>query len=84
MRHVVVLGAGKIGRMIVHMLQSSGSYAVTVMDTHEGSLREVESLAPGCKAVHGSFEDAGALDRVLKGAWAVLSAAPFFCNERTP
>ncbi|MFO0893549.1 MAG: saccharopine dehydrogenase C-terminal domain-containing protein [Phycisphaerales bacterium] len=82
MRHVVVLGAGKIGRMIVHMLQSSGSYAVTVMDTHEGSLREVESLAPGCKAVHGSFEDAGALDRVLKGAWAVLSAAPFFCNER--
>jgi len=82
MKPVVVLGAGKIGRMVVHFLQSSGDYQVTAVDADPSYLRETERLAPGCRTAQARFDDAAALDRVLAGAYAVLSCAPFFCNER--
>lgn len=81
MKPIIVLGAGKIGRMVAHLLQSSGDYAVTAVDLDAAYLRETERLAPGCKSAEARFDDAAALDRLLKGAYAMVSCAPFHCNE---
>ncbi|MBU3684007.1 MAG: saccharopine dehydrogenase family protein, partial [Phycisphaerales bacterium] len=80
MKDVLVLGAGKIGRMVCSLLQSSGDYRVAVMDSSERSVRETLALAPGAKGLAGRFDDQAAIDRGLDGAWAVVSCAPFFCN----
>jgi len=81
MKPVVVLGSGKIGRTVVHMLQSCGDYAVTAVDQSAELLQETARLAPGCRSAEAQFDDAKALDRLLNGAYAVISCAPFFCNE---
>lgn len=80
MKNVLVLGAGKIGRMVAFLLQTCGDYQVTVMDSHQGSLEETLALAPGSRSVRAGFDDRAALDRSLEGAWAVVSCAPFHCN----
>ena len=80
MKDVLVLGAGKIGRMVCSLLQSSGDYRVAVMDASERSVQETLALAPGAKGLAGRFDDQAAIDRGLDGAWAVVSCAPFFCN----
>ncbi|MBX3355709.1 MAG: saccharopine dehydrogenase NADP-binding domain-containing protein [Phycisphaeraceae bacterium] len=81
MKPVVVLGSGKIGRTVISFLQGSGDYAVTAVDHAPALLEEAARLAPGCRTATATFDDAAALDRVLKGAFAVISCAPFFCNE---
>ncbi len=80
MKNVLVLGAGKIGRMVVFLLQTCGDYQVTVMDSHQSSLDETLALALGARAVHGAFDDVAAVGTALTGQWAVVSCAPFFCN----
>ncbi|MFM8639778.1 MAG: saccharopine dehydrogenase family protein [Planctomycetota bacterium] len=80
MKNVLVLGAGKIGRMVASLLQGCGDYQVLVMDSHDGSLRETLALSPGAKGTGGRFDDQTAVDRALDGQWAVVSCAPFFCN----
>jgi saccharopine dehydrogenase-like NADP-dependent oxidoreductase len=80
MKNVLVLGAGKIGRMVASLLQGCGDYQVLVMDSHRASIDETLALAPGAKGVQGAFDDAAAIDRALDGQWAVVSCAPFFCN----
>ncbi len=82
MKNVLVLGAGKIGRMVAFLLQTCGDYHVTVMDGHQHSLDETLVLAKGARAVHGGFDDLKILDTALDGQWAVVSCAPFFCNAR--
>lgn len=79
-RKVVVLGAGKIGRMVVHFLHTCGDYEVTVMDAHLGSVEALAKEYPGLHAAHGAFDHAADLERVLTGQWAVLSCAPYYCN----
>jgi len=81
MKPIVVLGSGKIGRTVVHMLQRSGDYVVTAVDLEPSLLEETAKLAPGSRAAVARFDDAKALDQVLRGAYAVVSCAPFFCNE---
>jgi saccharopine dehydrogenase-like NADP-dependent oxidoreductase len=78
--NVLVLGAGKIGRMVCSLLQGCGDYQVTVMDSHAPSLTDTLALAPGARAVTGRFDDAVAIDAALRDQWAVISCAPFFCN----
>lgn len=80
MKHVLVLGAGKIGRMVVNLLQACGDYQVLVMDSHPKSVEETLALAPGARGMGGKFDDSAALDKALDGQWAVVSCAPFFCN----
>jgi saccharopine dehydrogenase-like NADP-dependent oxidoreductase len=77
---VLVLGAGKIGRMVCSLLQGCGDYRVTVMDSHAPSLAETLALSPGARSVPGRFDDAAAVDAALRGQWAVISCAPFYCN----
>ena len=80
MKNVLVLGAGKIGRMVASLLQGCGDYHVTVMDAHEASVNETLALSPGAKPMIGRFDDLAAVDRALDGQWALISCAPFFCN----
>ncbi len=80
MKHVLVLGAGKIGRMVASLLQGCGDYHVLSMDSHAVSVEETLALAPGAKGMVGRFDDPAAIDKALDGQWAVISCAPFFCN----
>jgi saccharopine dehydrogenase-like NADP-dependent oxidoreductase len=80
MKQLVILGAGKIGRMVCHLMTTSGHYAVRVGDVAQGA---VDSLAKKYQGVQGQVVDFGneaSLDAILKGAWAVISCAPFHCN----
>jgi len=76
MKEVVVVGGGKIGSMIAEMLAGCGDYAVTVADASAQALERLETTAAVNK-VRVDVTDEAALDRLLAGKFAVLSAAPF-------
>ncbi len=80
MKSVLVLGAGKIGRMVVHLLQRSGDWVVTVADAQPAAATACSDQEPGSTGVSFAFDDCHALDRALRGQWAVVSCAPFHCN----
>lgn len=80
MKNVLVLGSGKIGRMVVNLLQTCGDYQVLAMDSHPASVEETLALTPGARGMTGKFDDPSALDKALEGQWAVVSCAPYYCN----
>jgi saccharopine dehydrogenase-like NADP-dependent oxidoreductase len=83
MHTIVVLGAGKIGRMVAHFLAHSGDYKVRVGDLDEASAKKVaERVGHGAEAHRVDFSAAADLDAILDGAWAVVSCAPFHCNPQ--
>ncbi|MFZ9689324.1 MAG: saccharopine dehydrogenase family protein [Phycisphaerales bacterium] len=77
--HVAILGAGKIGRMTAHLLASCGDYTVRIGDAHEPSALAVarDERIDGRRV---DFNSPTELAAFLKGAWAVVSCAPFNCN----
>ena len=72
-RHVTVLGAGKIGFALALLLQRSGSYAVRVADRDAGRLALVRSL--GCETLLLGTD--GDMRAAVRGQYAVLNALPF-------
>lgn len=76
MRQIVVVGAGKIGQMIAAMLAETGDYRLTVVDRSRTRLDELAASA-NIRAACVDIADAGAMARVLRGAFAVLNAGPF-------
>ncbi len=76
---VAVLGAGKIGRMVTHLL-GHGGYRVRVGDIDLGLAQRAAAGLPDATAHVVSFDDAKSLEPVLAGADAVLSCCPFECN----
>ncbi|MDM9622842.1 saccharopine dehydrogenase [Rhizobium sp. AC44/96] len=76
MKEVVVIGAGKIGGAIALMLAETGSYTVTVTDRDAAQIAKLDRH-PAIKGVVVDIADAKALVDVLRGKFAVLSAAPF-------
>jgi len=76
MKHIVVIGAGKIGSTIVRMLAASGDYRVTVADQSEAALAAIDAHDAVTTAVV-NITDAAALRSLLTGKFAVLSAAPY-------
>ena len=76
MHKIVVVGAGKIGSVIAEMLAETGDYTVTVADQSAIALAHLPKH-PGITAAAIDVADPAALDAVLAGAFAVLSAAPF-------
>ena len=76
MRKIVVIGGGKIGAVIAQMLAETGDYGVTVVDRSAEALAAILSHANVATARVDVTDDV-ALDGVLSGAFAVLSAAPF-------
>ncbi len=80
MKTLAILGAGKIGRMVCHLTTKSGDYSVRIGDAAQGAIDNIARRYPD---VHGQVVDFGnaqSLDALLKGAWAVISCAPFHCN----
>lgn len=81
MKEIVVVGAGKIGATIADLLASTGDYSVTVIDRAQAQLDALEAGA-AVKTQAIDIEDAKALEAVLSGKFAVLSAAPFHLTTR--
>ena len=76
MHEVLVVGAGKIGRVIAELLAGSGGYAVTVADRAEAALAALPDR-PRLRRVRLDLADPLALDAALAGKRAVVSAAPY-------
>jgi saccharopine dehydrogenase-like NADP-dependent oxidoreductase len=80
MKDVVVVGAGKIGSMIAELLVGSGDYAVTVVDRDQRALDRLETQA-GVAKIAVDITERGALQKILSGKFAVLSAAPYHATR---
>ncbi len=81
MKEIVVVGAGKIGSTIADMLAATGDYRVTIVDRSAAQLAALD-LPAAVQRREIDIEAAGALEAVLAGKFAVLSAAPFHLTTR--
>ncbi|TMH57315.1 MAG: saccharopine dehydrogenase family protein [Betaproteobacteria bacterium] len=75
MTPLILLGAGKIGETIAHLLHHSGDYALTVADHDPKRLEAIEALS--VTTIRAGFDDARALRDLLRGQEMVISAVPF-------
>jgi saccharopine dehydrogenase-like NADP-dependent oxidoreductase len=80
MKPIVIVGAGKIGSMIAELLVGSGDYAVTIVDRSERQLNRLETSVAVTKVV-ADITQGGALQDILTGKFAVLSAAPYHATR---
>ena len=71
MTQVLLLGAGKIGSMICHLLHATGEYTVTVADRDEACLRHVAHDEAALRTL--DVADPDALRAALKGHDVVIS-----------
>lgn len=76
---VLVLGSGKIGRMITRFLGSVGDYELTVADHDLASLQRLRKKS-NATVVEVDAADAAQLRRVMAGHDAVVSALSFRFN----
>lgn len=81
MKTIVVIGGGKIGRMVAQMLGACGDYRVRVGDADGDAVAKLTETAPNCEGQQIDFTQPGDLDRILRGSDAVISCAPFHCNS---
>lgn len=81
MKEIVVVGAGRIGATIADMLSASGDYAVTIVDRSAEALAALDA-GPEVKTARCEVAEPGALEAVLRGKFAVLSAAPYSLTIR--
>lgn len=80
MKHrVLLLGAGKIGRMIARLLVDAGDYDVAVGDLHAASLSRI-TAGTGVQTLEVDATDSLALARAMHGRDTVLSALSFHHN----
>ena len=80
MQRVLLLGAGKIGRMISRMLLDSGDYAVVVGDVSADALELIAHRVPGVEVRQVDVASPSALALALKDCDVVLSALSYFLN----
>jgi saccharopine dehydrogenase-like NADP-dependent oxidoreductase len=79
MTELLLLGAGKIGRMIARLLHDSGDYAITVADADPEALKLIQQALPVRTEVVDASSEAG-LTRVIRGKQFVISALSFRFN----
>ena len=79
MNQILVLGGGKIGGTVAALLHGSGDYRVTVADRDAAHM---DSLARGVGREVADLSDPQALDRLMVGRFAVISAAPYHLTTR--
>jgi saccharopine dehydrogenase-like NADP-dependent oxidoreductase len=80
MYRVLVLGAGKIGRMIACLLTSTQDYAVSVGDSDEAVLGLLRKRVPGARALALDATNAEALKSAFGACDAVVSALSYAHN----
>lgn len=78
MTHVLLLGAGKIGGTVAHLLHATGEYTVTVADREAASLAGVARDEAATREL--DVADPAALRAALKGHEMVVSALPYYLN----
>jgi saccharopine dehydrogenase-like NADP-dependent oxidoreductase len=81
MHRVLLLGAGKIGRMIARLLVDSGDYRVSVGDVSPAALERIASQV-GVDTLPVNADSPEELARALAGCDSVISALSFFYNPR--
>lgn len=81
MKTVIVIGAGKIGATIADLLGGSGDYRVIIADRSEEQLSAI-GTGPNTATRKVDITDEACLARLLRGAFAVLSAAPYDLTTR--
>jgi saccharopine dehydrogenase-like NADP-dependent oxidoreductase len=80
MKHrVLLLGAGKIGRMIARFLMDSGDYELVVGDVSDAALQRVSKLT-GAKVRRLDASNADELGAAMKDSETVISALSFHHN----
>src|SRR6185503_8028858 len=79
MHRVLLLGAGKIGRMIARFLMDSGDYHVLVGDVSEPALERIAKLT-GAETRRIDASNPAELAAAMKGCDTVLSALSFYFN----
>jgi saccharopine dehydrogenase-like NADP-dependent oxidoreductase len=80
MKNLLIIGGGKIGVAMAHMLSPAAGvndYKVTVAD-----IQPVRDLPASATYKHVDVADARSLAAVFEGQHAVISAAPYFLNTR--
>jgi len=82
MRRVLVVGSGRVGRTIVHMLASEDGYEVHAADAEPARAAGVADEVDGARAFPEGVAGADSLERALAGMDAVISAAPFTANKQ--
>jgi saccharopine dehydrogenase-like NADP-dependent oxidoreductase len=80
MSTVLLLGAGKIGRMIARLLTDSGDYAVRVADVEEAALTRIQEQTKVVSVHRLDASSADELRRLMQGCRAVISALSFSHN----
>ena len=80
MKDVLIVGSGRVGRTIAHMLSFAGSYRVRMADRAPEAARQVADELERAEAVPGPIEGEEALLHAMDGVVAVISAAPFAVN----
>ena len=81
MRNVLLLGAGKIGRMIARFLATSGDYDVLVGDADPRSLERIRAQS-GVETMLVDAADPAQLAQALAGRRVVISALNYVNNPR--
>ena len=76
MTPLILLGAGKIGETITHLLQESGDYALTVADQDPARLAPIAALGVATRQV--DFNTAPDLAGLIRGHEMVISACPYY------
>ena len=80
MHRVLLLGAGKIGRMIARLLVDSGDYAVTVGDVSPDACDLIAERVSGVKAFPIDVASPADLAKAMAGSDSVISALSYFLN----
>ena len=79
MHRVLLLGAGKIGRMISRFLTDAGDFTLTVADMDTKALAEIEK-ATGAKVIQADATDAQSLASAMTDCDSVISALSYRFN----
>jgi len=79
MKDILLLGAGKIGETIAAFLSGTGDYSLTVADASPKNLKHI-APSKNVKTMTLDSAEGAALERAMKGKFAVLSALPFYLN----
>ena len=77
---MLLLGGGKIGRMIAQMLSSTGDYALCVADRDRAALARLSVAVPGLDTTEVDVADPTALREAVRGFDIVVSALSYYHN----